>query len=149
MRSLSFRYLKCTAIIVLASQWYATMMYWLPSLEIIGNRPMSPVYSLLMCVVLMCISLCPSLGNPSGGIGSLVLLCFLVCLVNRKCCRVWTICPLMVSLQVGHYLVEFWYVSPGHESKFPALIDFSQVSRTRNLAAAWKYRIRSSTLGRY
>ena len=101
-----------------------------------------------MCVVLMCILLCPSLGNPSGVIGSLGLLCFLVCLVDRTCCRVWTICTLMVSLQVGQYLVALWYMSPGHKSNFLALIDFIHVSRTGNPDAAWKYRIRASTLGR-
>ena len=87
---------------------------------------MSTVYSLLMSVVLMCILLCPSLGNNSGGIGSVGLLCFLVCLVNCTCCRIWTICLLIVSLQVGHYLVAFWYVSPVHESKFPALITLAR-----------------------
>ena len=49
--------------------------------------------------------------------------------------------------QVGQYFVEFWYVIPVHESKFPVLIAFIQVYRTGNPAAAWKYRIRSSTLG--
>ena len=148
MRSLSLRDFKGTDIIALASQWYAAIIYWLPVLEITGNRPVSSVYSLLMCVVLMCIAFCPSLGNPYGGIGSVSLICFLVCLVNRTCCRVWTICPLMVSLQVGQYWVALWYVIPGHKSKFPAMIAFSQVSRTGNPAAARKYRIRASTLVR-
>ena len=143
IRSLYLRELKGTAMIALASQWYATMIYWLPVLEITGNRPVSSVYSLLMCVVLMCILLYPSLG-----IGSVGLLCFLVGIVDRKCCRVWTIWPLMVSFHTGKYLVAFWYVSPGHESKFPALIALSKVSRTRKPAAVWKYRIRASTLGR-
>ena len=136
MRSLSLRDLKGTSMIALASQRYATMIYWLPFLEITGNRPVSSVYSLLMCVVLMCMLLCPSLGNPSGGIGSVGLLCFLVGLVDRTCCLVCTICPLIVSLQVREYLVVFCYVSPGHKSKFPALIALSQVSCTRKPAAA-------------
>ena len=88
----------------------------------------SSVYILLMCVVLMCISLCPLLCNPSGGIGSVGLLCFLIGLIDWKCCCVWNIFPLIVSVKVGQYLVAFWYVSPDHESNFPALIDFSQVS---------------------
>ena len=138
IRSLSLSDLKVTTMIALASQWYSIMIYWLQALEITGNRPVSSVYSLLMCVVLMFISLCPFLGNSSVGIGSVVMLCFLVYLVNRTCCCVWTICPLMVSLHVGQYLVALWYVSPGHESKFPALIYLSQVSRTGNPAAAWK-----------
>ena len=95
-------------------------MYWLPFLEITGNWPVSSVYSLLMWVVLMWISFFPSLGNTSGGIGSVSLLCFIAGLVDRTCCLVWTICPFIVSLQVRQYLVAFWYVSPGHESKFPA-----------------------------
>ena len=134
-------------MIALESKWYATMMYWLPFLEITGNRPVSSVYILLMWVVLMWISLFPSSGTPSGGIGSVGLLCFIVGLVDRTCCLVWTICPFIVSLLVGQYLVAFWNVSPGHKSKFPALISFSQVSLTGNPAAAWKYRIRASTIG--
>ena len=137
-----YRYLKGTAMIELASQWYATMIYWLPVLEITGNRPVSSVYSLLMCVVLMCISLSHSLG-----IGSVGLICFLVGLVDRTCCRVWTIWPLMVSLHAGQYLVALWYVSPGHKSKFPALIALSQVSCTGKPPTEWKYCIRASTLG--
>ena len=148
MRSLSLCDLKGTAMIAFASQCYAIMMYWLPFLEIAGNRPVSSVYSLLMCVVLMCISLCPSLGNYSGVIGSVGLLYFLVVLVDRTCCRVWTICPLIFFLHVGQYWVAFWYVSPGHVSNLPAFISFSQVSHTGNPAAAWKYQIRAPTLGK-
>ena len=147
MQSLSMCDLKGTAMIALASQCYSTMMYWLPFLDITGNRPMSSVYSLLMWVVLMWISFCPLLGNPSGGIGSVSLLCFLVGLVDRTCFLVWTICPFIFSFQVGQYLVAFWYVNPGHKSKFPSLIYFSLVSWTGNSADAWKYRIRASTVG--
>ena len=102
IRSFSLSDLKGIAMISLASQWYDAMVYWLPVHEITGNRPVSSVYSLLMCVVLMCILLSPSLG-----IGSVGLLCFLVGLVDRTCCRVWTIWPLMVYLQDGQYLVAF------------------------------------------
>ena len=96
----------------------------------------------------MWIVLFPSSGTPSGGIGFVVLPSFLVGLVGRTCCLVWTICPFMVSLLVGQYFAAFCYMSPGHESKLPALIALSQVSLTGNPAAAWKYRIRASTLGR-
>ena len=38
----------------------------------------------------------------------------------------------------AEYSVAFWYVSPGHESKSPVLIAFSQVYLTGNPPAAWK-----------
>ena len=91
----------------------------------------------------------PSSGTSSGGIGSVGLPIFLVGIVDWTCCLVWNMCPFMVSLLVGQYFAVFWYVSPGHELKLPDLIALSQVSLTGNPAAAWKYRIRASTLGRY
>ena len=148
MWSFSLRVLKGTTMMELESQWYATMMYLLLFLEITGNLPVSSVYSLLMWVVLMWILLSPYSGNPSGCIGSIGFLCFLIGLVDRTCCLVWTIYPFMVSLLVRQYFEAFLYVSPVHESKLPSLIDLSQVSLTRNPAAAWEYRIRASTIGR-
>ena len=147
MRSLSLHNLKGATMMALVSQWYATMIYWLPFLEITGSRPVSSVYSLLVWVVLMWIVLFPSSGNPSGVICSVGMLCFLVGLVDRTCCLVCTICHFMVYLLVGEYLVAFWYVSPGQESNLPDLVALSQVSLTGNPAAAWKYWIRASTIG--
>ena len=123
-------------MMVLESQWYATMICWLPFLDITGNRPVSSVYSLLMWVVFRWIVLFPSSSTPSGGIGSVGLPCFLVSLVDRTCCLVWTMCPFMVSLLVGKYFEAFWYVSPGHDVNLPALRALSQVSLTGKPAAA-------------
>ena len=148
MWSLFLRVLKGTTMMALESQWYSTMMYWLPFLEITGNRPVSSVYSLLLWVVLMWIVLFPSSDTPSGGIGSVCFPSFLVGIVVRTCCLVWTICPFMVYLLIGQYFAAFRYVIPGQKSKLPAMIALTKVSLTRNPAATWKYRIRASTLGR-
>ena len=69
-------------------------------------------------------------GSSSGGIGSGGLPIFFVGLVDRTCFLVWTMCTFMVSLLVGQYFEAFWYVSPGHDVKLPALIALSQVSLT-------------------
>ena len=75
-------------------------------------------------------------GSSSGGIGSGGLPSFFVGIVDRTCCLVWTMCPFMVSLLVRQYFEAFWYVSPGHDVKFPALIALSQVYLTGNPADA-------------
>ena len=120
----------------LESQLYATMIYWLPFLEITGNRTVSSVYSLLMLVVLIWIVFFYPSGSSSGGIISGGLLSFTVGLVDRTCFLVWNICPFMVSLLVGQYFEAFWYVSPGHDVKLPAFIALSQVSLTGKPDAA-------------
>ena len=111
LRSFYLRELKLTVIIALSSQCYAIMIYWLPVPEITGKRPVPSLYSLIMCVVLMCSSLEMYVSSPSLGLGSLGLLSFLVVLVDlvdQTCCRVWTIWHLMVSFHVGQYLAAFW-----------------------------------------
>ena len=75
-------------------------------------------------------------GSSLGGIVSGGFPSFTVGLVDRTCCLVWTMCTFMVSLLVGQYFEAFWYVSPGHDVKLPALIDLSQVSLTGKSAAA-------------
>ena len=75
-------------------------------------------------------------GYSSGWIGYGGLPSFFVGLVDRTCCLVWTMCPFMVSLLVGHYFEAFWYVSPGHDVKLPDLIALIQVSLTGKPAAA-------------
>ena len=35
-------------------EWYATMMYWLPLLDLVGNRPVSSVKNLLWRIIFMC-----------------------------------------------------------------------------------------------
>ena len=55
---------------------------------------------------------------------------------------------MMVLSEDGQYLAALVYISPGQEEQLPNLMARSQVYRTGKLAAAWKYRTRSSTLGR-
>ena len=56
--------------------------------------------------------------------------------VEQTPCRYCVMCPLIVSTNWGQYLDELEYVSPGHVSKFPALIYFSQVDLVGNPATA-------------
>ena len=70
-------------MIALASQWYATMIYWFPVLEVTGKRPVSSVYISLMRTVLMCNSLemyvsFSSSGESGSGTGEGGLLYFLL-----------------------------------------------------------------------
>jgi hypothetical protein len=52
----------------LESQWYASIMYWLPLRDHIGKQPMSSVKTLLMGSVQIYISLDGGAGKPGGGL---------------------------------------------------------------------------------
>ena len=54
----------------------------------------------------------------------------------------------MVDSSEGQYLVALERVSPGHDYQFPVLMDLSPVDRTGYPTAAWKYLVKSVTLGR-
>ena len=56
--------------------------------------------------------------------------------VERTPCRDCVMCPLIVSTDWGQYFDAFEYVSPGHVTKLPSLIAFSQVDLVGNPAAA-------------
>ena len=55
---------------------------------------------------------------------------------------------MVVALAEGQYLVALARVSPGHDEHFPAPMDLSHVDRNGYPASAWKYLIKSATLGR-
>ena len=62
--------------------------------------------------------------------------------------RVWTIWPLMVSLDSGYYLDALECVRPVQLSKLPALMDASHVNLTDNPASVCRYLTSDSTLVR-
>ena len=54
----------------------------------------------------------------------------------------------MVALAEGQYFFALVRVSPGHDEYFPAPMALVHVDRTGYPASAWKYQIKSATLGR-
>ncbi len=85
----------------LESQWYASIMYWLPLRDHIGKQPMLSVKSLLMGSVQIYISLDGGAGKPGGGLtgagGTFGL-------VDRMPCRTCDRWSLMISSLEGQYL---------------------------------------------
>ena len=68
-------------------------------------------------------------------------------LVDLTPWRFWTRCPMMVASAYGQYLVAFASISPCHNDKLPAPIDFNHVDWTGYPADAWKYLFKSTMLG--
>ena len=86
-------------------------MYWFPLRALMGKRPVSSVYNLLMGVTCMNSSFERIRGIGSSGelvVGGLGL-------VDLTPYRFWTRCPMIVAVAEGQYLVSLESVSPGHE----------------------------------
>ena len=89
------------------------MIYWYPLLALIGNLPVSSVYSLLIFTVCMCSSIELVLGKGASSRDvSGICLRGIFGLVERTPCLDWNMCPFMVSSADGHYDVALSRVSP-------------------------------------
>ena len=55
---------------------------------------------------------------------------------------------MVMALVEGQYLVTVAIVIPGHDEYFPAPMALRHVDCTGYPAAAWKYLVKSATLGR-
>ena len=90
------------------------MIYWFPLCALIGNLPVSSVYSLMICIVCMCSSLelVDGRGTSYGDVSGIGLR-GIFRLVERTPCLDWNMCPFIVSSSDGQYAVVLARVSPG------------------------------------